>query len=311
MPKVMKYERDLKKKAKKAPGAIPSQGIPPDPLEPNEGSFASGEGVDLSNAPKLPEIDVPAEQPTLDTKTQVSDIIRQNPKYKIAPQKNETFDGFRARALPIVRAAMQELAHDPSQYIPIIMQSQAIKLIDAWIDAGMPDDFSVNHEAMQQEPGAVERLYPVPEDPGWRKEAIQSDQPLPPPPGILLINHGVGDKEGYAQTGKQQDAIAELAKHIKSGDFGRARAFAHKASVDMGLSDDDIGSIIDSSLPSAQEASDLPHHRLLALASAAHGSSKFPEYASLLQERFKNMEGLPPEAQNQLRSHLGTLGVQV
>jgi len=285
-------------------------GSPSDPPNPKLESWAQGnlEGQPEQNVKKI-----------------IADLVRKYPNYKIPGQGSmstrpgESFNDFRLRVLPVIRSAMQELAHDPSHYIPIVLHSQTIKLIEAWIDAGMPDDYSVNPEAMLRDhseaPGAVERLYPVREKPGWRKEAIQLDgsQPLPPPPGILLIRHGMteSNKENYEKTGKQQNAVAELAKHVKSGDFGRARAFAHKASTELGLSDDDINHVIDSSLPSAQEAADFPHHRLLAAASAAHGSDKFPEYANLLRERFSNLQGLPPDAQNQLRSHLGTLGVHV
>lgn len=264
-------------------------------------------------------------QPEQNVKKIIGDLVRKHPDYKIPGQgamstrPGESFNDFRMRVLPVVRSAMQELAHDPSKYIPIVLHSQTIKLIEAWMDAGMPDDFSVNPEAMLKDkteaPGAVERLYPVPEHPGWRKEAISLDgkQPLPPPPGVLLIRHGMteSNRENYEQNGKKQDAIAELAKHVKSGDFGRARAFAHKASTEMGVSDDDINSVIDSSVPSADEAANFPHHRLLAAASVAHGTDKFPAYASLLQQRFSNLQGLPPDAQNQLRSHLGALGVNV
>ncbi len=284
-------------------------GAPPAKPEPKLESWAQGnlEGQPEQNVKKL-----------------IGELIRKYPNYKIPGQgamstrPGESFNDFRMRVLPVVRAAMQDLAHDPTHYIPIVLHSQTIKLIDGWIDAGMPDDFSVNPEAMLKDseaPGAVERLYPVAEKPGWKKEAIQLDgtKPLPPPPGILLIRHGMteSNKENYEKAGKRQDSLAELAKHVKSGDFGRARAFAHKAQTEDGVSDEDIGHIIDTSLPSPEEAADLPHNRLLAVASAAHGTEKFPGYADLLRERFSNMQGLPPDAQNQLRSHLGTLGVNL
>ncbi len=297
------------KKAERAGdfGAVPHAEIPTQPID-----APAGELADVNVKSDLPTLADAAPPPPAPVKDAISQIVRGNSRYRIPPQGNETFDAFRVRALPMVRAAMQEVAHDPSKYVPIVLHSQAVKLIDAWIDAGMNDDFSVNPEVMRGNPvqGTVERLYPVKETPGWRKEAIPLDgsTPLPPPPGILLIQHGKSD-ENYAKTGKHQDAIAELAKHVKSGDFGRARAFAHKASTELGLSDDDIGSIIDSSLPSADEAAGLPHDRLLALASAAHGTDKFQGYADLLRERFGNLENLPPMAQEQLRSHLGALGV--
>ena len=262
-------------------------------------------------------------QPQQDVKKTIAELVRKYPNYKIPGQgamstrAGESFNDFRLRVLPRIRSAMQELAHDPTKYIPIVLHSQTIKLIEAWIDAGMPDDYSVNPEAMLRDkteaPGAVERLYPVPEKPGWRKEAISLDskQPLPPPPGILLIRHGMteSNKENYEKTGKQQNALAELAKHVKSGDFGRARAFAHKASVEHGVSDEDINQVISSSLPSAQEAAELPHDRLLAVASAAHGTPQFPQYANVLRQRFSNLQGLPPMAAQQLTSHLRSLGV--
>ncbi len=286
------------------PGDIPHQGIPPSPLTPDEGQLPEGHPLDTG---MLPDVEIPkAEQglsaPAPDAKQQVSDIVRGNTKYRIPPQANETFDSFRARALPVVRAAMQEVAHNPAQYIPILMQPQAVSVIDAWMDAGMPDDFSVNADVMKSGAGAVARLYPVSEDPGWKKEVVQFDKPLPPPPGILLISQGASDS-------RQQDAIAELAKHVKSGDFGRARAFAHKASTELGLSDEDIGHVIDSALPNAKDAAGLPHDKLLAVASAAHGTNKFPGYADLLRERFGNLDQLPPQAREQLQAHLGALGV--
>ncbi len=295
-------------------GGIPHQGVPSSVI-PSADETALPAEDSPHQAPGLKDAPEPqpaaAESAPVDTKRQIAELVRAFPNHKIAPRTNEAFAAFKIRALSAIRSAMQELAHDPSNYLPIVTQPQTIQLVDAWIDAGMPDDFTVNPEAMHgaQSPGAVERLYPVPDSPGWRKEAIQLDQPLPPPPGILLVSHGVSDKDGYEKSGKQQDAIAELAKHVKSGDFGRARAFAHKASTDLGLSDEDISHIIDTSLPSPDEAAALPHGKLLAVASAAHGTDKFPQYADLLRERFSNLDGIPPEAQNQLRSHLGALGI--
>lgn len=300
MAKIMKFERRLARKARsnpldaEEPGAVPHEEVPtaeiPPAAETMEESKAAG--------------------PQRSVKDQIREMVQQNSQYRIPGQgvgkPEESFDAFRQRALPVIRAAMQELAHNPQARIGIVLHSQTVDLLQAWIAAGMPDDYSVDPQAMQGATplGSADRLFPTREEPGWAIEPVDltANQELPAG-SIYLLRHGMSDssKPAYEKNGHKQNAMAEMVKHIKALDFGRARAFARKAADEHGMSEDEIGQMIDGALPDAESASSLPHHQLLAVASAA-GPQRRQEYTGLLRERFGGQ--IPQE----IRAHLAQLG---
>ncbi len=301
MAKVMKFERKMARKARSNPldapdiGAIPHEDVPAAEIPPAAETMAASE----------------AKGPSRPVKDQIKDMVQQNSQYRIPGQgvgkPEESFDEFRKRALPVIRAAMQELAHNPQARIGIVLHSQTVDLLQAWIAAGMPDDYSVDPASMRGSAplGSADRLYPTREDPGWAIEPVDltANQELPAG-SIYLLRHGMSDssKPAYEKNGHKQNAMAEMVKHIKALDFGRARAFARKATDEHGMSEDEIGRMIDGALPDAKSAAKLPHHHLLAVASAA-GPQKRQEYSGLLRERFGGQ--VPPEIQ----AHLAQLGM--
>lgn len=302
MAQPMPYERKLARKARKDPfaaasdsGGVPHEEIPTADISTPE--TANHEPISAG----------PAKAP----KEQIRDMVKANTQYRIPGQgvgkPEESFDEFRKRALPVIRAAMQELAHDPQARIGIVLHSQTVDLLQAWIAAGMPDDYSVGPASMQSSTplGSADRLFPTREEPGWAIEPVDLTEKAELPAGsIYLLRHGMSDssKPAYEKNGHKQNAMAEMVKHIKALDFGRARAFARKAADEHGMGEEEIGQMIDGALPDAASAAKLPHHHLLAVASAA-GPQRRSEYAGLLKERFGG------EVPQELRAHLAQLGV--
>lgn len=302
MAKIMKFERKMARQARKDPftSASDSGGVPHEEIPT----------ADIST-PETVNHEPISTGPVRSVKDQIREMVQQNSQYRIPGQgvgkTEESFDQFRQRALPVIRAAMQELAHNPQARIGIVLHSQTVDLLQAWIAAGMPDDYSVNPEAMQGSPplGSADRLFPTREEPGWAIEPVDltANQELPAG-SIYLLRHGMSDssKPAYEQNGQKQNAMAEMVKHIKALDFGRARAFARKAADEHGMGEEEIGQMIDGALPDAKSASKLPHHQLLAVASAA-GPQRRQEYSGLLRERFGGH--IPPE----IKAHLAQIGM--
>lgn len=260
-------------------------------------------------------------QPKQLVKDQIRALIRTDPGRKIPGQgamstrQGESFDDYRLRALPAVRGLMQELAQNPTKKIAVPDHSSVTKLTEAWAKNGTPDDFSVRPEVLDGEPappGSVRRFYPNGKG-EWELSDVSLADKSPLQPGIYFIRHGSTPwaQESYDKSNAGQQAIGQMAKHIQSGDFGRARAVAKSAALKAHLSDDQISSAIDASLPSPEQAADLPTHHLLAVASAASPAVR-SQYADLINQRItpEALMQLHPRDQRDISSHLQALGLQ-
>lgn len=246
----------------------------------------------------------------------LGDMIRKNPDYRIPGQgamssrPGESFNDFRVRGLSSIRGIMQNLAENPNQSIAVPKHSQVSKLVKAWIAAGMPDDLSADPGEMTKDhspqPGEVEKLSPD-QDGNWSLEKFDPESEKSLPKGaIYLVEHGetpaTSAKSGQISAG--QRARAELISAIRSGDWKSAQKVAQKA---KGLlSDDEISQSIDEALPGAEEASQLPPHQLLPMASAA-GPDKRAELMPVVRQAFGDLSGASPDAAQALRTHIGRL----
>jgi broad specificity phosphatase PhoE len=247
---------------------------------------------------------------------QIKDLVRNNPSYKIpgrgaiTSRDGESFDDFRTSRLSALRSAMQELANNPTAKIGRVTHSQVVKLAKGWLKNGTPDDMSVDATAMQDEkeqPGNVARLYPNPKG-EWEMSDVDLDSPEELGPGIYLIRHGMTpwNKENYDKEGGDSGlgSLAAIAAHTRALDFDGAKKSAMSA---KGLSDEDISNMVDSNLPNAQQAAELPHDQLLGVLAAA-SPQKRQEYLALAQQRFGDLSPLPTQARMQLGRHLGSIG---
>lgn len=247
---------------------------------------------------------------------QIKDLVRNNPSYKIpgrgaaTSRDGESFDDFRTSRLSALRGAMQELAANPTAKIGRVTHSQVIKLAKGWLAAGAGDDFKVDPTAFndeKEEPGNVARLYPNPNG-EWALNDVNLDSPEPLGPGVYLIRHGMTpwNSENYKAQGGDggMGALSAIAAHTRALDFDGARKAAMSA---KGLSDDDISNMVDSNLPNAQTAADLPHDQLLSVLAAA-SPQKRQEYLPLAQQRFGDLSQLPMQARTSLAGHLGRIG---
>ena len=222
-------------------------------------------------------------QPKASVKDELSSLVRKDHAQVIPGQgaitgrHGESFDQFRTRYLTAIRGVMQALAQKPQSKIGIITHSSGIKLLKGWLDRKTPDDMKVKPSAMEGEPdkpGTVERLFPG-HDGHWQIEKVDLASKAPLEPGIYLIRHGMTpwNKENTDKANQAKEAARKISAHVKSGDYGRARAVAQKASSAGHLTDDQINGAIDAGLPSPQEAGTLPIHHLIATASAARPPS--------------------------------------
>lgn len=255
--------------------------------------------------------------PAKDVKGQIRDLVRNNPTYVIPGQgamstrPGESFDDFRQRGLGAVRGMMQELAQNPSAKIGRTTHSQVIKLARGWIAKGTPDDLSIDPNAMDQEqdkPGSVMHLYPD-NDGNWQMSEVNLDDKTPLQPGGYLIRHGLTpwNKETYEKQNAANAAAAKISQYAPALDFGRVRATATKAAYDGHMTDDQISDAIDASLPSAEQAKDMPWHHILAIASAA-SPKKQAEYAPLLAA-MQQADG-PPDAKAAIARHISMISPQ-
>lgn len=256
-------------------------------------------------------------QPLVAVKKQIQDLIRNQPgrvipgQGQVSSKKGESFDAYRMRALPSIQGLMQELANDPTKKIGVPDHSSVTKLAKAWVANGTPDDFSIKPSAMEADPakpGSVSRLFPN-QDGEWELKDVDLDNSEPLPPGIFFIRHGATpfNRETYQKQDASHGLMANLSKQVQKMDFGRARTTAQQATKDGSLTDDQISSIIDSSLPSAQDAANLPLHHLLAVATAA-SPSKRAEYAPLIHP-LKDAQGVDPDGMAKIQAHISSLNL--
>lgn len=257
-------------------------------------------------------------QPMVAVKKQIQDLIRKQPNRIIPGQgqmssrRGESFNDYSQRALGAVQGLMQELANDPTKKIGVPDHSSVTKLVKAWAANGTPDDFSIKPSAMDQEPakpGSVSRLYPD-KDGNWELTDVDLDKPDPLRPGIFFIRHGATpwNTETYKKQDNSTKMMAQIGNRAQALDFGRVRAIAQKSIKDGHLNDDQIGGLIDSSLPSPEEAANLPLHHQMAIATAA-SPEKRQQYAPLIQATLEKAQSLPPDALRQLQDHVTSLGL--
>jgi broad specificity phosphatase PhoE len=257
-------------------------------------------------------------EPAEATRDQIRNLIRNNPSQKIpgygamSTQPGESFDDWRNRYLPAIRASMQQLAYDPTKRLGILTHSSGLKLTNAWLKNNTPDSFQVDPADFDmdksEEPAQVSRLYPD-EKGNWQLNPVDLDKKEPLQGGIYMIRHAA--TPWNTNPGKSDDsltALAQLTKNTRALDFQKVKDVAQKAATKGHLSDDEITQAIDRSLPDANTAADLPHDQLMA-AYAAASPAKRAEYGPLMQERFAGIANLPPDARQILASHLGRLGI--
>jgi len=259
-------------------------------------------------------------QPMDMVKGQLRDLMKNNPQRIIPGQgalssrKGESFDQARLRILPAIRGVMQQLAEgmqkNPDHKIVVPIHSSVIKLTKAWLANGAPDDFSVNPSVMDKEtsetPGGVDHLFPNKRG-EWETNEVNMRDPQQLGAGIYLLRHAPTpiNKETYEQGAAQQQALAQMHKHIQSGDFRRAKSFAEQASK-AGMSDQDIEKYVDNAIPDRDTVSQYPMPRLLATIAAA-GPQKKQELAPLLQSHFGNIDQLPEDVRGPFAEHLAQI----
>lgn len=258
-------------------------------------------------------------KPKSETSGVIRDLIRKNPRRIIPGQgamsdtPGQSFDQWRLSTLPALRGVMQEFAEgirkDPQHKIAVPAHSGVVRLAHAWLKNGAPDDFSINPEAMDEKgenPGGVDRMFPN-KNGEWEISDTDKENPLKDGPGIYLVRHAVTpqNKENYELAAKQQGALSKMVGRVRALDFPNVNKWAKQAS-DAGMSDQDIEKYIDSSLPSADEASDMPLPHVAAIVAAASPAKK-PEYDPILQSHFGNLQGLPPQVQQQIAAHLAAV----
>lgn len=289
MPKRFKSERSGARKARSEASNAPLEQASLSP----EDSLAS-DTSDISNMPPAAST-----EPNPKTLQALGGLIRKS-GLRLHPQSpGEPWESFKKRTLGGVLGLMGKVAEQPSQSLAVPVSGAIPPVVQGWLSAGHPDSMDIDSKALEQgnpgAPGAIRRLFPG-EDGNWQMEPFSPSSPELPPGSIFLVQHG---SEGPSEA---QGARARIIGHARSGDFGRARAEALKASKSGQLSDDEISSALDEAFPKNLDPSTLSSKHLLALAGLGNPEQK-KQLLPHLAERFEDSAQLSPE----LNEHLASL----
>jgi broad specificity phosphatase PhoE len=301
----------------------------PSEIDPSTSARALQTGADLAAQTAAPVSPAPGlesralgqlegEQKTPEVKSFLRSTIRNLPNYKIpgmgamSNRPGESFNEFKTRVITAIRGLMQKLATAPQSKIVVPTSSQVIRLVKAWCDAGCPDDFSVNVNTMGKDdegkPGEMERLFPKPSG-QWEITPFSPKSAKEFSPGIYLMRHGETDSMQAQGASEHQKSRAQIIAHVRAGNYAGARTVGQAAVGAGHMSDEDVSSAVDEALPDANTAEQLSPTELLAAANAA-SPQKRAELTPALQRKFSDLSTVSPYGQQQLRSHLGRLGVR-
>jgi hypothetical protein len=205
---------------------------------------------------------------------------------------------------------MQQLARNPQSRILVPTSTQVVKLVEAWVAAGTPDDLTVSPDAYLKEsggaPGSLERFYPDPQG-NWELKPFNPQATADFGPGIYFMRHGETDSVQAAHATSAQQARARIVSGVRAQDWKGVRSTATTASKLGHLNDQEISDAIDEGLPTPNDAPRLAPHELLAAASAA-SPAKRQQLIPALQASMGNMDGVTPEGRKALLTHLGMIG---
>jgi broad specificity phosphatase PhoE len=147
-------------------------------------------------------------QKTKDVLPQMQDLAHNRPDTP-APGKNsqstapgESFNAFRDRFLSAMRGLQAQHEQDSSQKTAVISHFRGVKVMQAWLKKGAPDDNSVDVKEMDRvdgQPGSVHRFAPM--GAKWRMTEEDMGQSAPLKPGIYLVRHGITDWNGEQGSG--------------------------------------------------------------------------------------------------------------
>jgi hypothetical protein len=184
-------------------------------------------------------------------------------------------------------------------------------MIEAWTDAGCPDDLSVKPDTFLKEgtvsPGDAFRWAPG-QDGTWSFTKMDPAKEPLSPGAIYFLAHGETASSTNPHPSDHQRARAAIVKHTMTRNWAGLHQ-AVKSAHGMGMNEDEMSSAIDEALPNAKDARGLSSPDLLTAMSVA-GPAKKAELRPAVQERFnKNALGsIAPDASQALRSHLGRIG---
>jgi len=104
-------------------------------------------------------------------------------------EEAESFEQAKNRQLSFLQKLYEDFTADPTMKLGVIMHSRGMELVQAWVDAGMKDDFEVELKGVEQ-PNDPEHTSVLRWHKGEIKEIdVDSDDPLKP--GVYLILHGL------------------------------------------------------------------------------------------------------------------------
>jgi hypothetical protein len=290
------------RRAMESSQGVNAQQVAPVPVQPNPGLESQSMGM-AEGAPKTPEL-----------KKILADLIRNRPNVRIpgqgaAGKPAETWNEFRIRGLSAARGLQQTLAQNPMEKVLVPTSTHTVKLIEAWTDAGCPDDLSVSPDTYLKEdglkPGDVLRWAPD-QDGTWHFAKMDPAKEPLSPGAIYFLLHGETATTTNPTPSAHQRARAQIVKHAMTRNWKGLHG-AVKAASSMGMPEEEISTAIDEALPNAQDASGMSSPDLLATMSAA-GPQKRAELRPVVQQRFAGLSGIAPDAAQALRSHLGRIG---
>jgi len=171
-----------------------------------------------------------------------SSDVRKSPGFIILGQSapTESFNSFRFRALSSVVALMSKLAESPKYPLAVSVPSEVIKLVNAWVAKGLPDDLSVDPKALTAAespmPGEVKRFWSDTNG-NWIMSKFDPEKESTLPGGsIYFIEYGPNllDTDLLGAKGKAE-AQSNLGEAFREAETAMLKFGGPSAQFDLGV----------------------------------------------------------------------------
>jgi broad specificity phosphatase PhoE len=129
----------------------------------------------------------------------INHLIKQEPdaplpgRGPLSTADGESFNSFKERTLPFLAQVIRKVQMDPTKKIGLVTHYRVKRLLDSYMQAGMPDDGTIDANEMTRHdmgtpPGSLDRLSADP-DAGPQMHSVDLDNPARLLGGAYFIRH--------------------------------------------------------------------------------------------------------------------------